>query len=268
MRKAAVPPLLLILASGVWLAGCDTLSARMDVREGNTYYKNEKYKDALAKFQKAIATDPSLKQVWRSVAMSAVSLYRPGVETTENKQYATTTIDAFKKYLEAYPDDTKAHEFLIGTFMNAGKYPEVLAYLQGEAQKNPGDVKANKAIAQIYLQTQRIKEAYDWVQAHIPNKDSEAYYLVTVYCWDKAYRDASISPQVRNEYVELGLKSVDQALRLQPNYFDALIYTNLLYREKAKLQTNETLRQGFFDKAEEYRAKAMALRDKNKTAGK
>jgi len=252
----------------MWLAGCDTLSARMQVREGNTYYKNEKYKDALAKFQKALSVDPSLKQVWRSVAMSAVSLYRPGVENAENKQLAAVAIDAFKKYLEAYPDDAKAHEFLIGTFMNAGKFEEVLAYLQGEARKNPGDVKANKAIAQLYLQTQRIKEGYDWVQAHIPNKDPEAYYRVSVYCWDKSYRDASISPQVRNEYVELGLKSVDQALRLQPDYFEALVYTNLLYREKAKIQTDEKLRQDFFDKAEEYRAKAMALKDKNKSARK
>ena len=51
---------------------------------------------------------------------------------------------------------------------------------------------------------------------------------------------------------------------MQPEYFDAMIYTNLLYREKAKLQTTEATKQQYFDKAEEWRTKALALREKLK----
>jgi len=45
-----------------------------------------------------------------------------------------------------------------------------------------------------------------------------------------------------------------------------MVYTNLLYREKAKLQPEEQ-KQQYFDKAEEYRTKAMALREKLKQQG-
>ncbi|OYW05321.1 MAG: hypothetical protein B7Z61_06670 [Acidobacteria bacterium 37-71-11] len=236
----------------------------MELNKGNSYYKNEKFQDALIQFQKGLALDPSLKFAWRSVALSAMTLYRPGVDTPENTQYYSTAIDAFKKYLAAFPQDTKAQDFMVSTYMNANKYDDVLNYLRDAVRKNPGDVKANKLIVTIYLRTQRIKEAYDWIVAHIPKADAEPYYLVSVYCWDKAYRDASITPQQRGEFIDLGLTAADKALQMQPEYFDAMIYTNLLYREKAKLQTTEAAKQQYFDKAEEWRTKALALREKLK----
>ena len=265
MRKVASPPiLLLMLVAGVLLTGCDTLQARMELNKGNSYYKNEKFKDALIQFQKGLALDPSLKFAWRSVALSAMTLYRPGVDEPENNRYYSTAIDAFKKYLAAFPDDQKAQEFMISTYMNANKFDDVLNYLKEAVRKNPGDVKSNKAIVTIFLRTQRIQEAYDWIVSHIPKADAEPYYLVSVYCWDKAYRDPSITPQQRTEFVELGLTSADKALQMQPEYFDAMIYTNLLYREKAKLQTTEAAKQQYFDKADEWRTKALALREKLK----
>ena len=264
MRKVAVPPILLILVAGVLLSGCDKLQARMELNKGNSYYKNEKYQDALIQFQKGLALDPSLKFAWRSVALAAMTLYRPGIDTPQNNQYFSTAIDAFKKYLAAFPQDSKAQDFMISTYMNANKYDEVLNYLKGEVRNHPGDLKANKLVVTIFLRTQRIQEAYDWIVAHIPNADAEPYYLVSVYCWDKAYRDATITPQQRAQFIDLGLTAAEKALQMQPDYFDAMIYTNLLYREKAKLQTTDAAKQQYFDKAEEWRTKALALREKLK----
>ncbi len=264
MRKIAVTPILLTLATAFFLSGCDTLRARMELNKGNTYYKNEQYKDALIQFQKGLALDPDLKFAWRSVALSAMVLFRPGQDNPENNKYFSTAVDAFKKYLTAFPQDEKSREYLMSLYEGAKKYDELMRYIQDDLKKNPGDLRDNKAIVSIYLRTQRIKEAYDWITTHIPNADAEPYYLVSVYCWDKAYRDPTISPQERAQYVDLGLTSAAKALSMQPEYFDAMIYTNLLYREKAKLQTDEKLKQEYFDKADEFRNKALALRERLK----
>lgn len=265
MRKVAVTPILLTMAAAVLLSACNKLQARVELTKGNSYYKNEKYKDALLQFQKGVALDPSLKFAWRSVALTAMVLYRPGVDSPENNGYFSTAVDGFKKYLDAFPQNQKAQDYLIATYVNASKYDEVLKYLHDDLKKHPGALKNHKAIVSIYLRTQRIKEAYDWIISHIPKAEAEPYYLVSVYCWDKAYRDPSITPQVRSEFVELGLTSVEKALQMQPEYFDAMIYNNLLFREKAKLQTDEKLKQEYFDKADEWRTKALALREKLKT---
>jgi tetratricopeptide (TPR) repeat protein len=260
MRRIAVMPVLLTMAAAMLLSGCNSLRARIELNKGNSYYKNEQYKDALIEFQKGLALDPSLKFAWRSVALSAMVLFRPGQETPENSQYFNTAVDAFKKYIAAFPQDLKARDFLVSLYDSAKKYDELMKYLQDDLRQNPGDLRDNKAIVSIYLRTQRIKEAYDWITAHIPNADAEPYYLVSVYCWDKAYRDPSITPQARGEFIDLGLTAAEKALQLQPEYFDAMIYTNLLYREKAKLETDAKLKQEYFDKADEFRNKALALR--------
>jgi tetratricopeptide (TPR) repeat protein len=263
MRKVAVP-LVVLMVAAVLLSGCDTLSARMELNKANGYYKDEKYKDALYHFQNGLKMDPGLKFAWRSVALTAMTLYRPGVDTPENNQFANVTIDAFKKYIEAFPQDQKAKDFLLGFYEKANRTDEVLKYLLSEIKQNPSDYKSHKAIVSLYLRTQRIKEANDWVLKNIPKVDAEPHYLVAVYCWDKAYRDATLSPDQRNEYVELGLSAIDRAVKLQPEYFEAMVYYNLLYREKAKLQKDDKAKQEYFDKAEEWRTKAMALREKLK----
>lgn len=268
MRKVAVPPLVIVLAAVVLLSGCNTLKARIELNKGNKYYKDEKYKDALFHFQEGLKADPSLKFAWRSVALSAMTLFRPGVEEKENLQYADIAIDAFKKYIAAFPDDQKAQEFLIGTYVNAGRFSDVLKYLEDQVKANPGDMKSHKAIVSIKLRNKQIKEAYDWVATHIPKNDGEPFYLVGVYCWDKSYRDPTLTPEQRTEFVELGLTSLAKSLELNSKSFETMVYMNLLYREKAKLQTDLVERDKYYEVAEEWRTKAMALREELKKQGK
>jgi tetratricopeptide (TPR) repeat protein len=268
MRKVAVTPMLVVLAATVLLSGCDTLQARMELNQGNKYYKDEKYKDALFHFQKGLQFDPSLKFAWRSVAFSAMTLYRPGNEEKDNVQYADIAIDAFKKYIAAFPEDAKAQEFLIGTYVNAGRFEDVLKYLESQVRANPGDIKSHKAIVSIKLRNKQIREAYDWVVSHIPKADPESYYLVGVYCWDKSYRDPSLTPEQRNEFIELGLTSEAKALELNPQSFETMVYLNLLFREKAKVQADVKEQEKFYEVADGWRTKAMALREELRKQGK
>jgi tetratricopeptide (TPR) repeat protein len=268
MRKVAVTPLVIVLAAVVLLSGCNTLRARIELNKGNKNYKDEKYKDALFHFQQGLKYDPSLKFAWRSVALTAMTLYRPGVEEKENIAFADTAIDAFKKYIQAFPEDQKAQEFLIGTYVNAGRFDDVLRYLEGQVRANPGDIKSHKAIISIKLRNHQIKEAYDWITSHIPKADFEPYYLVGVYCWDKAYRDPSITTDERTQWVDLGLTAEGKSLELNPQSFESMVYTNLLYREKAKLQVDLTERDKYYGIADEWRNKAMALREELKKQGK
>ena len=263
MRRVAVLPILVVLAVALVVSGCDTLRARMELKQGNQYYKGEKYLDALAHYQRGLEFDPSLRQVWRSAGLCAMMLFKPGLETPDNKKFADTAIDAFKKYLDAYPDDQKVQDFLIGIYLNSNRFDDVLGYLGDEVKKNPGDTKSHKAIVNIYLRTKRIKEAYEWAISHIP-KDAESFHLVGIYCWDKSYRDSSLNPAQRTEYIELGLTSDGKALDLNPDYYEALVYTNLLLREKAKVVLDLKQRDALSDKAEEFRNRALAVREKMK----
>ena len=62
--------------------------------------------------------------------------------------------------------------------------------------------------------------------------------------------------------IDEALAGMQEALKIKPDYFEAMVYYNLLFREKAKLQTDEVKKQEYFAKAGEWQEKAKALRKK------
>ena len=90
----------------------------------------------------------------------------------------------------------------------------------------------------------------------------EILYTLGVSAWDKSYNDPKYSLEQREHIVDLGLAATDKALKLKLDYFEAMVYYNLLYREKAKMTTDPAARQAWLDKAEEWKQKAIELRKK------
>jgi hypothetical protein len=72
-----------------------------------------------------------------------------------------------------------------------------------------------------------------------------------------------VSAEEREADVEEGLQAMDKALALDPNYFEALSFTNLLWREKSKVLTlagKNTDAGMALLKADEYRKKAEDIK--------
>ncbi|OGL41867.1 MAG: hypothetical protein A2043_05825 [Candidatus Schekmanbacteria bacterium GWA2_38_9] len=70
---------------------------------------------------------------------------------------------------------------------------------------------------------------------------------------------------IKNEAIEDGLKSLDNAIELNKNYPDALNYKVLLYVEKIKLEKDKTKQDEAIKTAADISAQASKLRDSNKT---
>lgn len=251
---------LMVLAALVTpLAGCQRLQARMEFKKGNTFYGNESYRPALEQFQKGLAMDPSATFVWRSVGLTAMALHKPGVEDEENTRYADIAIDAFRKYQQAYPEDAKVDEYLITVLMNAGRNDEALKLLEEKEKAKPNDPALRQGIVNLLIKSGRLDEAMARARRTTP-PDPVAFYGIGVAAWDQAYNDPEIDATRREAVVDLGLEATKQALDLKPDYFEAMAYYNLLYREKAKLALDPEAAQRYYALADEWTQKAVALR--------
>lgn len=62
--------------------------------------------------------------------------------------------------------------------------------------------------------------------------------------------------------IEEGLKNIEKAIEVRPNYFDALEYQNLLWREKAKFETDEDAKADLIRQADMVALKSLELRRK------
>jgi hypothetical protein len=257
--------LLLVLPA----VGCDKVQARVELKKGNGLYKDEAYAGALKQFQEGLRLDPGATFAWRSVGLTALALYRPGDESPKNIEYGKTATEAFEKYLADYPDDNKVREYLLSTYVNAKQYDQALGYLDRRAEEVPAQAgELHKLKVTILTQAGRLEDAWTLVQSTPAAAQAESLYTIGVNAWSKVFNDPLLDYAQRNKLVDLGLEALDQAMKKKDEYFEAMVYTNLLFREKAKLQTEPTLRAEYLAKADEWQQKALALRNKRLAAEK
>lgn len=249
------------------LTGCNKVRARVELKKANALYQQESYSKALPQFQRGIELDPGATFAWRSVGLTALALYRPGDADKQNREYERIAIDAFEKYLEDYPDDSRVHEYLLTMYVNSKQYDKALAYIDQQMQATPekaGELEGMKV--NILTQSGRLEQAAQLAQRVPPERRPEILYTVGVSAWDKSFHDPSLDPVTRERLVDLGLGSIKQALDIRPEYFEAMVYYNLLFREKAKMVTDPFKRQEYIDEATKWQQKAVELRKKTQAA--
>jgi len=275
-RSLVLPALAVLLLPAL---GCNKVRARVELKEGNNLYQGEQYKPALDKFQKGLALDPSATFAWRSVGLTALALYRPGDENPTNKEYGTTAISAFEKYLVDYPDDEKVKDYLLSSYVNEKQFDRALEFVTQLGQKNPTDPKINNYKVNILMQAGRLQDAFEVAEKMQGEGRLELLDNLARTAWDKSYRDAKYSlqalanatPEERDrliaekiQIVDMGLSAEKIVVDTQSENSQAMAYYNLLLREKAKLELDEAKKLALLEEAEVYRQKAIALRDKEK----
>jgi hypothetical protein len=112
--------------------------------------------------------------------------------------------------------------------------------LQGEAVPEALSITCSCRV----LQPQEVREDDRGLnQRRIEPNNPEAFYTISTYYWDKAYRDFRLKEPEKKEYVLKGLEQVDKALQLKPDYMEALTYKNLLLRLQANLEKDQGSRR-------------------------
>lgn len=257
--------LALFLTATPLLTGCYKVQARAELKKGNALYANESYREALQEFQKGLELDPTVTFAWRSVGLTALALFKPGDETPENKQFADTAIDAFQKYLADYPDDDKVRDYLLSTYVNTHRYDDALAALdkmEAAAQTPEDKAKLEASKISLLIQADRLDDAWKLVQAYNGPTKEELLYTVGQGYWNKSFHaTADVDPATHAQWVETGMTALNQALQIKPQYFEAMIYYSLLFREQAKLASADPAKVAELTaQADEWRTKAVALR--------
>ena len=269
-RAARLVPFALLALCLPLLGGCGKLQARTKFKEAGAFYKEEKFRAALESFQEGLKLDPSAREVWRSVGLSALAIYRPGEPGAENAAIADTAIDAFEKYLAAFPNDAKVREYLLTTLINANKVDRALAALREEERKNPSNPDTRQAIVSLLIKNDKFDEAMAEARKPVGARPSPvALYTVGVAYWQKAYQ-ANKNPflmdiPARERAIAQGLEALEQANKLSPEDVPTLAYINLLYREKAVIEPDPVKAQEWVAIAAEWRNKAIEL-NKRKAA--
>lgn len=268
-RVMAVAGLALVVTTGT---GCqrvvDQFKAKQLIRKGNAYFKEQLYEDALKQYEEAAKLDPSEVRLRKFVAMANMAIYSPGSQHPKDVAALEAAIKNFKEYLAARPDDEGAAKFLVTTYMNSRRYDDAIQYFKDWIKVHTGDKQAVQTIAMLYAKKGDFDQSMEWQEnlSKLDPSNAEVFYTIGVTCWDKSYNTpaSELDGEARKAMIDKGMAALEKANSLREDYFEAMLYVNLLYREYAKLENDPAKKQEYLDKAADWQKKALAARDRVK----
>jgi tetratricopeptide (TPR) repeat protein len=276
-RRRALCAVAAVLFLAATLFGCDAIRSRTLLNEGNKLYKAQRYEEAIQKYEEIRKLQPDHWDANYQIAISWLASYHPGSTHPKDVEAADNAIVALERLLAMKapsPEVTeKVRTFYVGILSDANRTDKAVEYFMGLLQKEPDNVHLILQLAQIYSKEGNFDGAYEYYKkrAELEPTNKEAWYTLGVICWERSYRgEQMISPEERADVVERGLQAMEKALAIDADYFDALSYTNLLYREKAKVLANDGKldeAQVAWQSAEAYVKRALEAKKKQAPAG-
>ena len=207
------------------------------------------------------ASDPLIRQ--RAIEY-LVALYGPEKLNTPEKSEPLVT-----KLIDANPNDPNNYYVLGKVYEDAAKMPEAeQAYLKAAA------IKADNPEPYQYLSGFYDRQG-NWAKAvqafkdraERDSKNPEAWHQLGVWLWAKADKDFNLSAAEKRNFIEQGLQAEDKALSINPEYFEALTYKNILLRLKANTEKSPAVQQQLIKEADRIRDKAIEIQKKKQAGG-
>lgn len=261
---------LTIVAAIVMGPGCDTFKEKVLLKKGNELYNAQKYDEAIKQYDELVKLNPKSWSGNYLMAVSYLALYHPGSEHPKDMEYAAKGLAAFERTLELTPpspeDREKTEKFYLSFLNSTGDKDKAIAYLEKQLASRPNDLALINQIATLYQKKGDFTKALEYFEkrANLDPTNKETWYTLGVNCWARSYHGGvAVSQEEREQVVGKGIEALDKALAIDPNYFDALSYINLIYREKAKAlaTVGKNVEAGqAYAKADEYQKQAIDLR--------
>jgi tetratricopeptide (TPR) repeat protein len=237
---------LLILAL-VPLTGCGfmrKLQARDKLNKGVKAFTDQKYEAAADFFSQAIELDPDFETSRMYLATAYTSQFIPGSSDPKSEEMAQKGIETFKQVVDSAKDPA-----------------------------DPNKRTAMLSIASLYYQLKRYDESKEWCNnvLKIDPENAEAYYRIAVIDFDDSLEKTGVQGELvdlmtpeekakTRAWIDEGLTCLTKALEYRRNYFDAMEYENLLWREKAKFEKDEKVKADYIRRADEVSMKALKLK--------
>lgn len=260
--------LLAVLAAAVATGGCNKLRARDKLNKGVQAFRAAQFDAAIEDFKEAKQLDPSLMNARLYLATAYASQYIPGAPSQENIDMGNQAIQEYKDVLQLEPDNLSAIDGLGSLYFNMGGTPfdekkleESKVYHEKHIQLKPDDPAPYYWLGVI-----------DWTLSFRGNKELRADYNKKAR---KPIKDADPLPsaltadfqQKYGSIVDEGIDDLKKAIELRPDYDDAMAYLNLLYRQKADMETTEEARNNDLQMADELVDKVKAIKQKRMESG-
>jgi tetratricopeptide (TPR) repeat protein len=207
----------------------------MEIKQANEAYQREDYRAALQHYVQARQIDSSFPDLDRMIGYAQIGLYIPDDKSPKNEAHADAAIAELSRYLKKRPDDRIARDALINMYLNANRTSQAIDYFRAYLNDHPADLEAVKSIATLYAKQGNFNESLNWYQkiTLLDSKNPESFYIYGVVCYEKVAKNPPADEAAKQVIVDKGKEALQHAIDMKPDYFEAMAYLNLLWRQQA-----------------------------------
>ena len=149
--------LMVILAFSLVLVftSCEQLSvnrlrANYHFNKANQFFKDGKFRRAITSYEEALKNNPQLVEANRFLGESYKSLYKPGVETPDNRDVANKALESFTKAYEAEPTNKEVIFSLGDMYDKLKNFDEAEKYFLKILELEPTNMGNYYVVAEFY----------------------------------------------------------------------------------------------------------------------
>jgi len=245
----------------VVLAGaCERVEARNLAREGNELYRAGRIAEALGRFEAAARLDPDFPTLQLHIGYAAMSLAASS-DRAGSARHASRATAAFARYMELAPEDERGPRYYLQVLLDSNRFAEALRFLEDQQRKSPNDVMIVSSLGAVSSRAGNFAAALRWYErrAELLRGEAKARYLIGTLCWEHLYKNSAVVGAERVKVADRGIRALEEAVRLQPGYGEAVTYINLLYRERAKGEDDPAARERDLEQARRHYERALEL---------
>lgn len=252
-----------IVAIAFGAAGCAKLKARDLLNKGVAAFRNGQYDAAIEDFKQAKDLDPTLINARLYLATAYATEYIPGAPSDDNVRVGQQAVNEFQDVLSVDAGNVSAIDGIgsilfqmAGTPFTPDKFEESKKYHEKHISLKPDDPDPYYWVGVV-----------DWTLAYRANAEMRQRYNSENP--KKQIKDADPLPdkmrvdftQQYGTLVDEGLKMLDKAVELRPDYADAMAYQSLLLRQKAD-ESDATTRASLEKQADDLLDKVKEIKQK------
>jgi tetratricopeptide (TPR) repeat protein len=173
-----------------------------------------------------------------------------------------------RRMIELEPSEPSNYTYLSRIYEENGDYDQAEQLLVKAREMKPNDAGVYVTLAAFYNRQGEFDKTMEALHARADREPNnpEAYYTIATYYWEKAYRDFTTSQADKIKFVQAGNEAIDKAIKLKPDYHEALTYKGLLLRVEANLEKNPARQQTLLKEADQYRDRAVEVQRKQRAA--
>ncbi len=155
--KKTLPVIIVLMAVALVFSStaCSKLSinrlqANHHFQNANNLFEDQKYRDAIEEYEKALELNPELTQAYLYLGESYKQLYRPLDENERNMERAEKALDALKKAYAAHPENSQVIHSLADMYDKMRDFEEAEKLFLEILEQDPTNMSSYYVVAEFY----------------------------------------------------------------------------------------------------------------------